>query len=93
MDPRPEWKKLSLPVLFIVGDRDTQVPAAPMIKALKDAVSKADLLTVEERPGLNHMFQHAQTGLPAEYATIDETFDPESIDILTRWLKKQAGVP
>jgi len=29
--------------------------------------------------GLNHLFQHAVSGLPQEYGTITETFAPEAL--------------
>ena len=36
-----------------------------------------DYIEVQIFSGLNHMFQHAETGLPDEYAIIEETMAPE----------------
>jgi len=44
---------------------------------------------VIELPGLNHLFQTAKTGSPAEYARIDETIAPIALDTIARWIAKQ----
>lgn len=93
LDPRVAWKKVTAPVLLLVGEKDTQVPADVTIKALEGSVGNKSALTTKKLPGLNHLFQHADTGLQEEYATIDETFDPATIDTLTTWVKTQAKVP
>jgi hypothetical protein len=38
-------------------------------------------------PGLNHMFQHANTGAVSEYSEIEETISPEVLDIITKWIQ------
>jgi dienelactone hydrolase len=86
IDPRESWKKLSIPVLLLVGDKDTQVPADMTIMALNGATTHA---TTRTFPGLNHLFQHAKTGELDEYLTIDETFAPEALDALAGWLGEQ----
>ena len=43
-----------------------------------------------EFPGLNHLLQHCQTGAISEYATIEETMAPEALDVITKWVRKQA---
>jgi hypothetical protein len=32
--------------------------------------------------GLNHLFQHAGSGLPAEYGKLTETFAPEALSAM-----------
>ena len=39
-------------------------------------------------PNLNHLFQHCQTGLPAEYGEIEETFSEEVLNDIADWLLK-----
>ena len=87
-DPLPNLKNLQVPVLALYGQKDLQVPAKlnlPLLKqALQDAGNKdAD---VRELPGLNHLFQHAYSGTPAEYAAIEETFSPDALQIISGWL-------
>jgi hypothetical protein len=41
---------------------------------------------VRELPGLNHLFQHCQTGSPTEYGRIEETFAPEVMAMIADWI-------
>ena len=43
-------------------------------------------VTTVEIPNLNHLFQHTKTGNPNEYGTIEETFAPEALEIISNWL-------
>lgn len=92
-DPRPTLGKVKCPVLALNGDKDLQVPAkenlAEIDKALR-AGGNADV-TVKELPGLNHLFQPAKTGLPAEYGKIETTFDPQVLDLVTAWINQRTG--
>jgi hypothetical protein len=38
---------------------------------------------------LNHLFQEAKTGLPAEYMMIEQTISPVVLEDITTWIKKQ----
>ncbi len=87
-DPLPNLKTLQVPVLALYGQKDLQVPSRanlPLLKqALQDAGNKdAD---VRELPDLNHLFQHAYSGTPTEYAAIEETFSPDALQIISDWL-------
>ena len=46
----------------------------------------ATAATLRELPGLNHMFQTAIQGLPAEYGELEETFAPAALQIITDWV-------
>lgn len=54
---------------------------------LKNAGNKN--LTTMEFPNLNHLFQECQTGLPEEYASIEQTFSPKALEEITKWLLTQ----
>ncbi len=87
-DPLPNLKALHVPVLALYGQKDLQVPVKPNLallqQALQDGGNKdAD---VRELPDLNHLFQHAYSGTPAEYAAIEETFSPEALLLISGWL-------
>ena len=41
---------------------------------------------IQAFPGLNHLFQNCETGLPNEYGEIEETFSKEVLDVMTTWL-------
>jgi hypothetical protein len=38
---------------------------------------------------LNHLFQDAKTGSPAEYAQIEETISPLALEKIAGWILKQ----
>ncbi len=90
-NPAQFLEKVSCPVLAINGSMDLQVPAKANLSAIDKFVKKGgntDVTTVEI-PNLNHLFQHAETGNPAEYGSIEETFAPEALEIISNWLKEK----
>ncbi|MFO0835451.1 MAG: alpha/beta fold hydrolase [Phycisphaerales bacterium] len=94
LDPRDFLRKFTCPVLAINGSHDLQVPPSQNLgeieKALK-AGGNTDV-TVKELPELNHLFQHSKTGAPSEYSTIEETFAPEALDVVTAWIRARTGL-
>jgi len=38
---------------------------------------------------LNHLFQHCQTGSPAEYARIEETISPDVLETIGSWIAER----
>ena len=93
-DTRPALRQVHVPVLALGGSKDVQVPAAedlPGIDAALKAGGNHDYRVVE-LPGLNHLFQTAHTGLPAEYASIDETVAPQVLELITSWINQRFGV-
>jgi uncharacterized protein len=92
-DPRPVLAKLRVPVLAVGGGKDTQVPAARNLQVIERALQRAPSqdVTIRMLPNLNHLFQPAKTGSPAEYAAIEETMDPDLLGIITRWILARFG--
>ncbi len=88
-DPRPNLMKLSCPVLAINGDKDVQVLAASNLQGIEAALKSGGNKNYKicSLPGLNHLFQPAQTGAVSEYATIDTTFDPAAMEVIASWIK------
>lgn len=89
-DPYPVLKKVRVPVLAIIGEKDLQVPPKENLKmierAMKEGGNKNYL--IEELQGLNHLFQTAETGSPNEYAKIEETMSPYALNTISDWIKK-----
>jgi pimeloyl-ACP methyl ester carboxylesterase len=86
-DPDPVLENVKCPVLAINGSKDLQV-SPENLDAIRKALERggnSDVI-VKELPGLNHLFQECQTGLPAEYSTIEQTFSPEALDVITNWI-------
>ncbi len=87
-NPAIFWKKVKCPVLALNGDKDLQVAADENIPAIEKALKSGGNKSVTTiiLPGLNHLFQHCKTGLPSEYGSIEETFSPEALKIITGWI-------
>ena len=78
-------------MLAINGERDLQVPAKENLGAIKNALESSGNthVTTMALPGLNHLFQTARTGLPAEYSQIEETISPVALDTVASWILRQ----
>ncbi|MEX2112827.1 MAG: alpha/beta fold hydrolase [Pirellulales bacterium] len=91
-DPALALAKVHCPVLVLNGEKDLQVDPQqnlpPIAAALKQAGNRD--VTIRELPGLNHLFQHCQTGSPVEYGKIDETFAPEALAEIADWILARA---
>jgi len=87
-DPKPTLTKVKCPVLAINGERDLQVSPKENLSAIEEALVAGgnQNYTIKELPGLNHLFQTTQTGLPDEYAKIEETISPIALKIIGDWI-------
>jgi uncharacterized protein len=87
-DPAPALRRTRVPVLALNGSLDLQVLASVNVPVMRAALAEAGnpLSSVSELPGLNHLFQHATTGAPAEYPLIDETMAPEVMAQIATWI-------
>ena len=90
-NPVPALEKVMCPVLAINGEKDLQVPAKENLEAIKTALEKGGnkYITIKELPGLNHLFQECKTGLPSEYAKIEQTISPVALNEITNWILEQ----
>jgi len=94
-DPAPGLAKLHQPVLAIAGSLDLQVPPdqnLPVIEKMLKAAGNKDFEIVR-LPGLNHLFQTAQTGSPMEYARIEETIAPAALETIANWILRHTRTP
>lgn len=92
-DPKPALEKLECPVLAIIGEKDLQVPAKENLEAIESALARggnADF-EVKELPSLNHLFQTAETGSMGEYAQIEETMAPLTLETMAQWIVEHVG--
>jgi hypothetical protein len=87
-DPANDLRKIRVPTLALIGSKDHQVIPEYNIPALKENLAANKKAEVLEMPGLNHLFQEAKTGLPAEYGQIEQTFSPLALTTILDWLKK-----
>ena len=85
-DPAPALRSLRIPVLAVVGGKDTQVTAVQNIPALRAALAGDAKAQVVELPGLNHLLQPATTGGVDEYSKIEITIDPAALTLIGDWV-------
>ncbi|MFO1013894.1 MAG: alpha/beta fold hydrolase [Caulobacteraceae bacterium] len=85
-DPAPPLRLVKCPVLAINGSKDVQVPAAIDLPGLRAGLAGNPAARIEELPGLNHLFQTAQTGALAEYPQIEETMSPAALTLIGDWV-------
>lgn len=78
--------KIGCPVLALNGTKDTQVFYKKNIDALNSGLPTNSQNKISSIEGLNHLFQHCETGAVSEYATIEETMSPEVLEIICQWI-------
>jgi dienelactone hydrolase len=92
-DPSVDWAKVAAPVLGVFGGKDVQVIAGPESEALETALGDRDARSrIDIIPDANHLFQHATTGGLGEYPTLDQTFTPTLLLMLTDWVREVTGL-
>jgi hypothetical protein len=86
-DPAPILTTVKVSALVMWGSKDLQAPPeqnrAPVEEALK---ASGCSYKIEVLPGLNHPFQTATTGTPAEYRRIEETMSPTAMKLIGDWI-------
>ena len=92
-EPREFLTKLSVPVLAMNGSLDLQVSAAQNLPAITEALEAGGNqdYTIAKLPGLNHLFQPAKTGSPAEYSQIEETISPLALETMGDWIARHTN--
>jgi pimeloyl-ACP methyl ester carboxylesterase len=93
-DAGKELGHIRVPVLALFGSKDTQVAAEPNSDAMKKAFAAAGNrdVTLKTFDGLNHLFQHAATGAPGEYSSIEETMAPAVLETTSKWILQKTAV-
>lgn len=94
-DPAPALRTLDVPALVLNGTKDLQVPPDENLEAIEAALVENGEVAYEimRMPGLNHLFQTADTGLPTEYARLSETMSPTAMQAVADWILGQVGRP
>lgn len=86
-DPAPYIQKVNCPIMAVNGSLDIQVPSNLNLYSFKILTGDHDDRTIiKEYEGLNHLFQHAETGNISEYGQIEESFSEEVIQDIITWI-------
>ena len=94
-DPVPALAGLTVPVLALYGELDTQVPVELNATAFSEIVTGAGNpdYTVVTLTEANHLFQEAITGSLSEYAELKPEFIPGFLESILDWILRQTGGP
>ena len=87
-DPVPDIRACRCPVLAMNGSLDSQVISSLNLPLIKANLSENPQNEVVEFEGLNHLFQHCTIGAATEYYNIEETFAPEALDAIVKFINK-----
>lgn len=87
-EPAQTIARVRVPVLAINGRNDLLVPWEENLDEIEAALVRggnADF-EIHALPGLNHLFQHSETGAPSEFRTIEETWSVEAMELIADWI-------
>lgn len=87
INPSRTLSQIKCPVLALNGTKDKQVNYATNLSALEKGLTNCPH-TIKTMEGLNHLFQHCQTGNTIEYQQIEETISPEVLTLITEWINE-----
>ncbi|MEA3336520.1 MAG: alpha/beta fold hydrolase [Chloroflexota bacterium] len=87
-DPARDWAQVTVPVLGLYGELDTQVDATQNTSALQAALDQAgnSAVTIQVLPTANHLFQDAVTGSVNEYPMLKTDLVPGFLESISSWL-------
>lgn len=78
--------KIKCPVLALNGTKDTQVDCDANTTRIEKGLADCKH-SIKKIDGVNHMFQHCNTGIVTEYQQIEETIAPEVLQEVAKWIK------
>jgi uncharacterized protein len=90
LDPALYLTKTTCPLLALNGKKDLQVPYKENLEAIEKIMKKNGnkAYQIKSYEDLNHLFQHCNTGLPSEYAEMEETLSAEVLKDISDWISK-----
>ena len=78
--------KIKCPVLALNGTKDTQVDCDANTTRIEKGLANCKH-SIKKIDGVNHLFQHCNTGIVTEYQQIEETISPEVLQEVAEWIK------
>ena len=78
--------EIKCPVLALNGTKDTQVDCDANTTRIEKGLANCKH-SIKKIDGVNHMFQHCNTGIVTEYQQIEETISPEVLQVVAKWIK------
>lgn len=87
-DPALYLQKINIPILAINGSEDIQVLPKENLDGIRKATLHNKKVTIQELPGLNHLFQQCKSCTVTEYGELEQTISPTALDAILAWLNK-----
>lgn len=81
--------KIKCPVLALNGTKDTQVDCDANTTRIEKGLANCKH-SIKKIDGVNHLFQHCNTGIVTEYQQIEETIAPEVLQVVAKWIKSES---
>lgn len=81
--------EIKCPVLALNGTKDTQVDCDANTTRIEKGLANCKH-SIKKIDGVNHMFQHCNTGIVTEYQQIEETIAPEVLQVVAKWIKSES---
>ena len=78
--------KIKCQVLALNGTKDTQVDCDANTTRIEKGLANCKH-SIKKIDGVNHLFQHCNTGIVTEYQQIEETISPEVLQEVAKWIK------
>lgn len=78
--------EIKCPVLALNGTKDTQVDCDANTTRIEKGLANCKH-SIKKIDGVNHLFQHCNTGIVTEYQQIEETIAPEVLLVVAKWIK------
>lgn len=78
--------EIKCPVLALNGTKDTQVDCDANTTRIEKGLANCKH-SIKKIDGVNHLFQHCNTGIVTEYQQIEETIAPEVLQVVAKWIK------
>lgn len=78
--------EIKCPVLALNGNKDTQVDCDANTTRIEKGLANCKH-SIKKMDGVNHLFQHCNTGIVTEYQQIEETISPEVLQEVAKWIK------
>ena len=78
--------KIKCPVLALNDTKDTQVDCDANTTRIEKGLANCKH-SIKKIDGVNHLFQHCNTGIVTEYQQIEETISPEVLQEVAKWIK------
>lgn len=80
--------KIKCPVLALNGTKDTQVDCDANTTRIEKGLANCKH-SIKKIDGVNHLFQHCNTGIVTEYQQIEETIAPEVLQEVAKWIRSE----